>query len=45
MIIYEKKTGKEVEIKYPVDAKEWLATGDYVAEKPKGKTATKEETK
>lgn len=44
VVIYDKKTGEEVKLNHPIDAKEWVATGKYVEEKPKAKP-TKTEAK
>lgn len=33
VVIYDIKTGKEIKL-YPVDAKEWVATGNYSFDKP-----------
>lgn len=40
VIIYEKKTGKEIKLNYPIDAKEWLKSNLYTETKPKA-TETK----
>ena len=35
------KDGKEFNVPHAIDAKEWLATGDYFKELPKAKKETK----
>jgi len=43
MTIYDKK-GEAINIPHAVDAKEWLATGDYFKEPPKAKRTTAKKT-
>lgn len=45
VVIYEKKTGKEIKLNHSVDAKEWLKTGNYVDKKPVKRTAPPTEEK
>jgi len=45
VVIYDKKTGKPIEVKHSIDAKEWLATGKYVDKKPVRRTAQPTEEK
>lgn len=37
MSIYDIKTGEEIILPYAVDAKEWIATGNYTDVKPEVK--------
>ena len=37
MVLYGKKDGKKYKVPHAVDAREWLATGDYTEKKPNSK--------
>ncbi len=43
MVIYDKKGG-EINIPHRVDAKEWVASGDYFYDNPKAKKPTRKTT-
>ena len=38
MILLYNKAGKEFKIPHAIDAKEWIATGNYLLENPKDET-------
>lgn len=40
-VVYDKKTGKAIELTHAVDAKEWVATGKYSDTKPVKKAPAK----
>ena len=45
IVIYEKKSGKAIELNHSIDVKEWIATGKYTDKKPSVKPQRQEQPK